>query len=412
MSKIKSEQAREKMFVFIEQLADEIFLNNELPILDEKYDLKIVNFGTSDGSMDSDVALLHYDEQHRRCGKVIYTFKACFDYEFWKEAGRVIINRKDIINRLKFVLWFYIEAQEQFFYLKKILKFNHKTKAIFYCYWNFVHCFAITSNRWRYPNIKVISRIHGYDLFHYRMTYGWQPFKQAMDRRIDKMVFAADYSMEYYLSFYGIKKQAKHALYYLGTNNEYALRKYHKKDTFRIVSCATTIALKRIHLIIEALSMIENLNVEWVHFGGGDLYDELRSMASDYLNKENIKWEMRGDTDNREILAFYNEHQVDCFITTTETEGGSPVSIMEAMSYAIPIIATDVTSLPYMINGNGIIISQNPTGKEIVDAICKVAEMTETELEEMRNNSRRLWEEKYVAEKNAQRFVNEVMEQL
>lgn len=412
LSKNDSKQIDEKLFLLIEQTEDEIFLNYELPMLNEKYKLKVINFGTNDKPMRVNVDLYHYSISHSKYKSIFYACKAVFDFEFWKEIGRIVVCRKDILKRIKFSVWFYIEAQEQFYNLKRILKLNHGTRAVFYCYWNFVHCLAITSNRWKYPNVKVVSRIHGYDLFHYRMECKWQPFKQAMDRRIDKMVFAADYSMEYYLKFYNIKKQKKHILSYLGTSNEYSLRQFHQDNTLLIVSCSATIPLKRIDLIIKALSMIEKFSIEWVHFGGGSQYDKLKILASEYLKKDNIKWEMRGYTDNREILNYYSSHSVDCFITTTSTEGGMPVSIMEAMSFGIPIIGTDVTSLPQMIRENGILVPANPSPEDIADAIIDMANMPEADIMTMRYRSRRLWEDHYVAKENAKRFIEKVIDQL
>ena len=47
-----------------------------------------------------------------------------------------------------------------------------------------------------------------------------------------------------------------------------------------------------------------------------------------------------GHYPNEELLRYYGSNHVDLFINTSSTEG-VPVSIMEAQSFGIPVIATD-----------------------------------------------------------------------
>lgn len=402
-----------KVYLLIDGTKDENFLRSELPMLNERYDLTVVNFGTTETEWQSNIRLIQYKEIISIFSMIKSIIRAFLDFEVWKEIARIIRSNKHIVKRIKFIFWFYIEAQKQYYSLNKQLPLSINDDAIIYCYWNFVHCFAVTSNRHLHPSIKIIARMHGYDLFHYRMTCGWQPFKQIIDHNLDKIVFAADYSMQYYLNYYHIKKQDKHVASYLGTRNNYKIPAYKRKIPFRMVSCANAISIKRIHLIIEALALIEDINLEWIHFGDGNLFDELRNQAVSFLDyKENVKWNMCGNVRNEDILRYYAENQVDCFITTTSTEGGSPVSVMEAMSFGVPIIATSVTSLPQMIKENGILLPENPVPKDIAEAIQKIAGMHENELKRMREHSRKLWEENYVSKKNAERFIEEVFSDL
>ena len=61
----------------------------------------------------------------------------------------------------------------------------------------------------------------------------------------------------------------------------------------------------------------------------------------------------------------------DSFITTSSTEG-LPVSIQEAMAAGIPIIGTNVGGIPEMIDGNGVLLSANPSNKEVAEAILRI----------------------------------------
>lgn len=70
-------------------------------------------------------------------------------------------------------------------------------------------------------------------------------------------------------------------------------------------------------------------------------------------------------------MDFYEDNFVSCFITTTSTEG-NPVSIQEVLSFGIPIIGTDVSDIPLMIHGNGVLMSSNPKAEEVTEAIKKI----------------------------------------
>ncbi len=99
------------------------------------------------------------------------------------------------------------------------------------------------------------------------------------------------------------------------------------------------VPVKRLNILIEALSKVSK-EAHWIHFGDGDLKDELTDLAGRIL-PENIHWKFAGYMDNKEILKQYKTMEFSVFVNVSESEG-LPVSIMEAASFGIPIIATDV----------------------------------------------------------------------
>lgn len=103
-------------------------------------------------------------------------------------------------------------------------------------------------------------------------------------------------------------------------------------------------------------------------------------------------------------MRFYSENYVDAFITTTASEG-CPVSVQEAMAYGIPIIGTTVAEIPYMINGNGILLQEDPSEQEIAKAIEEIYDKGEQEIIQMREQSYQLWNANFNLDKNATRFV-------
>ena len=159
-------------------------------------------------------------------------------------------------------------------------------------------------------------------------------------------------------------------------------------------------------MIVDALSLIDDLAIKWFHFGDGELLQELEENAEVKLGeKSNIRYSIEGFCEHEKVISFYENNFVDCFITTSSTEG-CPVSIQEAMSFGIPIIATAVGEIPNMINGNGELLKSTPTPKEISLALRNVLESDNALF--MRERSRQLWEVKFDAHKNAKNFMQEI----
>lgn len=99
-----------------------------------------------------------------------------------------------------------------------------------------------------------------------------------------------------------------------------------------------------------------------------------------------------------EVMVYYTNHHFDLFINMSTNEG-VPVSIMEAMSFGIPILATDVGSTSEeVVEQVGELLSSNPTIEEITTTIRKMLNS--------KYSPREFWLENYNAEKNYKNFAN------
>ena len=104
-------------------------------------------------------------------------------------------------------------------------------------------------------------------------------------------------------------------------------------------------------------------------------------------------------------MKYYESYPVNCFITTSSTEGGSPVSIQEAISYGIPVIGTEVGGIPELVENNGKLLPATPTANEVTDAIKKIYYASEEQIEIWRENSYKLWKKKFDSDNNYEIFV-------
>src|SRR5690554_1577533 len=146
-----------------------------------------------------------------------------------------------------------------------------------------------------------------------------------------------------------------------------------KSKKFHIISCSLLTDIKRVEEIPIILKEIKHL-VHWVHFGNGAYWEIVKDACKKL--PPNITYELKGLTDNSSVINYYIENRVDLFIQLSKIEGGVPVSIQEAASFGIPILATNVGGIPEIVNSKtGWLIDENydtnDTAKIINDIIAK-----------------------------------------
>jgi glycosyltransferase involved in cell wall biosynthesis len=142
---------------------------------------------------------------------------------------------------------------------------------------------------------------------------------------------------------------------------------------------------------------------EWTHFGDGTGKRSLEKRIQKL--PENVHAHLAGHLPNHEIMSFYKEHCVDVFVNTSETEGGAPVSIQEAISCGIPVIATSVGGNPEIVSReNGILVSSDPEPREIANAFFRLIDDPQ-EANRKRADGRKVWQERYNAAINSAAFA-------
>jgi glycosyltransferase involved in cell wall biosynthesis len=104
----------------------------------------------------------------------------------------------------------------------------------------------------------------------------------------------------------------------------------------------------------------------------GDGPEKERLEQAIKLLPENIKFSILGQLDNSEVIAYYKRVFVDGFISLSESEG-LPVSMMEAISFGIPILARNVGGVSEIVNEiTGILINQyDDPGQKMSEFLSK-----------------------------------------
>ncbi len=332
----------------------------------------------------------------------------------WCEIKEILsdkINRKE---RLYQSLAFYAQALADERSLKKSGALSKNESIIYYSFWYTYFCYSMVRMKRRYPNVRILTRTHGHDLYHERIPGDRQPFRHQMERKLEKIIFACEYGRNYYEANVSGQHTDPDRLSVCRLGIEPAMRQmpYRESVVFHLVSCSNVIGLKRLELIIDGLAGIEDFQVQWAHIGDGESFEHVKRYAAERLDgSENISYQFVGYLENEAVCDYYMTHQVDCFITTSATEGGCPVSIQEAMSYGVPVIGTQAGGITEMIDGNGILLPENPTGHDVAEAIGKMYHLEKEVYQEMQRQSLRIWEKEFDIRKAAIN-ISQILEQV
>ena len=290
--------------------------------------------------------------------------------------------------------------------LKKLIKkYNIPVQdTTLYSYW--FHFLALSVALYNQPFALKVSRAHRGDL--YEESYP-QPCKKFILENIDKVFACSKMGAEYINKRYQTDKAE---VSYLGTFNKYNINIDKKREeVFKIVSCARLAPVKRIDRIVDSLEKVESVKISWTHIGDGEFFEKIKSYAQEKLGeKSNIQFKFLGFMKNEDILNLYASSNFNLFVNTSQSEG-LPVSIMEAMSYGIPVVATDVGGTKEIVkNGiNGFLLDKNFSDFDLASLIERFATMSEEDYKKFCLAARKTWEENFNAQKCYEDFAKRLL---
>jgi glycosyltransferase involved in cell wall biosynthesis len=291
-----------------------------------------------------------------------------------------------------------------------LLKYPGDSLPVFYSFWLVPAIYGVAS-RTATTGTITLSRAHGYDVYEDRSPYRHFEFRAeyigTLDWILPTSVKAANHLIDRYPEIKG-----KTSILHLGTE-EPGLRTEPSTDgTFRIISCSSVIALKRVDSIFsaihEAAVALPRKKIEWTHIGDGPELSALKDLiASRAL--PNLIVRTLGALYHSDVFRYYSENSIDLFMNYSTTEG-LPISIQEAISFGIPILAVDVGGIGEIVAADtGYLLPSATTVSQLSDAIVGLASKP-GELREKRSSARLRWEREFTAAGNYMDFCNKLPE--
>jgi glycosyltransferase involved in cell wall biosynthesis len=217
----------------------------------------------------------------------------------------------------------------------------------FYSYWFSASslCLSILHHRGLIEGYS--ARAHALDCYH--EAWGLLnertqvlPFRHYKQRHVSHLYPISQHGKLFLEE--SIECQGKVEVAYLGVASGMSNPNAQEASTITVVTCSGVDDNKRIHLLGQALHVLDQ-PIRWVHFGDGPL----RELVYQSVEGSQVKLDYRGQTINAQIRRFYEEEHVDLFINVSQVEG-LPVTIMEALAHGIPVVATAVNGSPETIH--------------------------------------------------------------
>lgn len=244
-----------------------------------------------------------------------------------------------------------------------------------------------------------MARFHGSDLYE-EAKGGYAPFRSMLFGGIDCAFAISEYGVKYIKERYGNMYTGKVELARLGVASA-GENPEQTSGTFSIVSCSNAIPLKRLEFIAESLKQI-SFPIKWTHIGDGPTLANVKKIAEGL--PQNVTVRLTGRMDNAQVRELYRTEHFDLFINVSSTEG-VPVSIMEALSAGIPVIATNVGGTAEIVDEQvGILLPSNITPAKIAKSINNIRGNCK-KLLTLRHNSEKRWNERCNSETNYRNFI-------
>ena len=334
-------------------------------------------------------------DDKKKQNKLLYYLKGLFSFRTFGLVSRDFFHYRVYKDKVKLKNWvsstLNLNNMLHDALYRKIEKQLDKND-ICYSYWGVGR--NVLSIFWN-KKAHTISRFHGdWDLWE-ESYHGYVPFREATANSLDAAVFISQKGENYFKQRY---PQCKTAVFPLGSKDcGVGPQRENEETVIKVVSCSTMWKLKRVDLIFESLNSVTGYQIEWTHIGDGPEFEAVKQKV-EQNKKEHLKVNLIGRLKHDDVLKYYQTHHVDLFMNLSTSEG-VPVSIMEASSFNIPILATNVGStFEAVAKPVGELVSSNPTPEEVADTIEKMLKSD--------YSPRAYWEKHYNADVNYNAFAD------
>jgi len=300
--------------------------------------------GPETAALPSNVELVHLWEGERTRAAKRSALRSVLALEILRRTLRHPSNWRPYAASARFYLDVLAEGLVRARALRAWVEENRLGDAVFYDFWFENSTLALAALR-RLGVIRcAVSRAHGFDVFDSRWGgKGRVPFREFKAENLDAVFAVSEDGARYLRGRFG-SEAGKVRLARLGIPASPSFPEG-AADPPLVVSCSALRPDKRVRAIPEVLRACER-PLRWVHLGDGPERRGVEEAAATL--PASVSWELRGTIDNAAVRRFYATEPVSAFLSLSRAEG-VPVSMMEAQSAGIPIVALSVGGVPEIV---------------------------------------------------------------
>ena len=223
---------------------------------------------------------------------------------------------------------------------------------------------AITGLRRAWPRVPIVSRAHGSDIYGRSPSFPPPLIVGSVDGATSVRAVSA-HGVEHLRRRFPASS-GKIGVSRLGLNSHGQIAEHSSDGILRIMSASADTVNKRVQLIATLTLEISRMRpVQWTHFGPRPTLKFSQRDTDELRRTANFAGMVAQSTITEHMLS----QPVDLFINLSLSEG-VPVTLIEAQSFGIPVLCTDVggstEAAPPCLN---IAVSMNASASEIAHAL-------------------------------------------
>lgn len=273
--------------------------------------------------------------------------------------------------------------------------------TIIYAYWAGDLATTACIIKQYYKSCKVITRGHGFEIFEEQTRYNLIPFRKFQYKFLDKLFADSKKGLRHLNN--NNKRKHINDISYVGSR-DCGIGLFESDFQFTIVTCSFIREIKRLHLMSNILKDL-SFDLIWHIIGEGPDMDLI--IEKNKILPSNITVVYHGRKSRDEVLEFYKKNHINLFVSLSFSEG-LPVSMIEAISFGIPLMSTDVGGCREICTKQtGILIPKKFDNSSVAKQIIKFKESEKNTIN-FRLKCRRYWENNFNAIKNYNDFSNKL----
>jgi len=386
----------------------EAFIENEIGFLAKAFDQVFVLPQTSSPTsrkVPSNVLVQELPEPRGWRKGLAIIANAARTWMFWMSLGEAVQGSQPLYRIRTLASYVGLARLYKDFVLREVLLDLPKgTEISLYSYWLDRNALTMVMLRGLIDARSVVARVHRFDVYEERNPDSYLPLRRVLLKGIDSIHSISADAAEYLKARYpdcGTYKVSR-----LGTVRDKSAHPEAVQDGLHILSVSNVIPVKRVAMIADSIidfaMRSPAILIRWTHFGDGPLFADLQRKVHE-INLPNLIIDLQGGRLNSEIKSFYEEYRVDLFINLSESEG-IPVSFMEAMSYFVPVIATNVGGVGEILDEDcAYLLTADVSAIQVADKLCEI-QADRKQLERLALSAQEAWAEKYNAQVNYPKF--------
>jgi glycosyltransferase involved in cell wall biosynthesis len=174
---------------------------------------------------------------------------------------------------------------------------------------------------------------------------------------------------------------------------------FDNKEKFHILYVGSIIPRKGLEYLFEAIDSLENTIVHIIGNPSGPSKKYLDIILSKVKNKDRIIVE--GKIPNKELPKYYSD--ADCFVLPTISEG-LPKVVLEAMACECPVITTNVSGNPEVVNNKTGYLIEAKNANQLKETIKEIQD-NKSEARKRAKNAKKIVENNFTWKEAAKKYA-------